>query len=92
MFNFSIEETLQRKIKKLKKKDRILVQNFKKKFQEVINNDRKSIHRYKNLRSPMHEYKRIHLTDNYILLFKVDIDRNHIVFMDILHWDIAYKK
>ena len=92
MFKFAIEEDLQRKISKLKKKDYQLVQNFKRKFQEIINQDKRSINLYKNLRTPMHEFKRIHLTDNYILLFKVNINENLIIFIDIIHRDKAYKK
>ena len=64
---------------------------FKKKLQEVINHNTMTIDTYKNLRSPQNEFKRIHLTDNFILLFTVDKPRQHIVFIDILHWDNAYE-
>ena len=75
---------------KLAKKDKVLALIFKKKVQEVISQDTKTIDLYKNLRSPQNEFKRIHLTDNFILLFTVDKSRQHIVFVDILHWDNAY--
>ena len=58
---------------------------------EIISQDSKAIKTYKNLKSPQNKLKRIHLTDNFILLFKVDIKNNHILFIDILHWDKAYK-
>jgi len=38
----------------------------------------------------MNEYKRIHLTDNYILLFAVNTNEEKIVFIDIKHWDDVY--
>lgn len=45
---------------------------------------------YKNLKSPMNQFKRIHLTDNYILLFI--IEKKHVVFIDIKHFDNVYRK
>lgn len=64
--------------------------NFYNKVQEIINRDKKSISMYKNLKSPMNQFKRIHLTDNYILLFI--IEKKHVVFIDIKHFDNVYRK
>ncbi len=88
MFTYDITDILRKKLKKLAKKDRILAQIFYRKLQEVINRDK--VDSYKNLKSPMNLFKRIHLTDNYILLFKVE--KKHIVFVDIRHWDHVYEK
>ena len=90
MFTYDITDVLRKKLKKLGKKDRVLAQTFYRKLQEVIKRDEKTINSYKNLKSPMNDFKRIHLTDNYILLFKVE--NKHIVFVDIKHWDQVYKK
>lgn len=90
MFTYDISDTLRAKLERLAKKDKILAQNFYKKLQEVVNRDEKTIHAYKNLKSPLNEYKRIHLTSNYILLFAVK--GNHIVFVDIRHWDDMFGK
>jgi mRNA-degrading endonuclease RelE of RelBE toxin-antitoxin system len=87
MYSFDITDKLRRKLEKLGKKDRVLALIFKKKMMEVISSD--SVDRYKNLKSPKNEFKRIHLTDNFILLFKVE--GNKVIFVDILHWDSAYK-
>lgn len=92
MFDFDIAENLQKKLKKIKQKDKVLAGIFKKKILEVIQHNKTTIDTYKNLKSPMHEFKRIHLTDNYILLFIVTKKKNHILFIDIVHRDIAYKK
>ena len=90
MFTYDITDVLRKKLKKLARKDRILAQAFYRKLQEVINRDEEAINSYKNLKSPMNEFKRIHLTDNYILLFKVE--KKHIVFVDVKHWDYIYGK
>ena len=90
MFTYNISDILRTKLEKLGKKDKILVQIFYRKIREIINRDEKTINAYKNLRAPLNQYKRIHLTGNYILLFAVD--RKHIVFVDIRHWDDVFGK
>ena len=90
MLKFGFTKSLERKIRKLKTKDKILVQNFKRKFEEIINEDEFSIQRYKNLKSPQNEFKRIHLTDNFILLFKFLKKEKFVLFVDIVHRDRAY--
>ena len=92
MFTYNFSDKLRKKVSKLAKKDRILALVFKRKLQEVISHDSTTIDMYKNLKSPMQIYKRIHLTDQFILLFHIDKNNNHIVFMDIAHWDTVYRK
>ncbi len=91
MFEYDFSDRLRHKFSKIAKKDKVLGLNLKKKIKEVISNDLVSIDRYKNLRSPLNEYKRIHLTGEFILLFIVDKENRHITFMDVTHWDNAYK-
>ena len=90
MFTYDISDILRAKLEKLSRKDKILAQICYKKIQEIINRDEKTINAYKNLRSPLNEYKRIHLTGNYILLFAVK--GNQILFVDIKHWDDVFGK
>ena len=85
MFKYDIHDNLRSKLDKITRKDKVLAAIFFKKVQEIINRDEKTINAYKNLRSPLNEYKRIHLTGNYILLFSVK--GNRIIFFDIRHWD-----
>ena len=92
MFKFDISDKLRKKLIKIGKKDKILAKIFRKKLFEVVGKNKVSINLYKNLRAPKNEFKRIHLTDNFILFFRVNIEKNHILFVDILHWDHAYKK
>ncbi|MFT4283142.1 MAG: type II toxin-antitoxin system RelE family toxin [Candidatus Woesearchaeota archaeon] len=91
MFTYNIEDNLKKKLKIIGKKNKTLAINFKKKLMEVISHSKVTINTYKNLKSPLNEYKRIHLTKNYILIFKVDINNKHIVFLEIAHRDKVYK-
>lgn len=91
MFTYEFTKKLRKQLTKLSQKDKVLSQIFFRKFAEVVNRDIHSIHTYKNLRSPLNDLKRIHLTDNFILLFKYYPERGHILFTKISHWDGAYK-
>ena len=90
MFDFSYDNILKKKLEKISKKDKDLAKNIFKKINEIINHDINSIDTYKNLVSPMNEFKRIHLTGSYILLFKVYKSKNFILFVDVVHRDEAY--
>ncbi|MCF8012926.1 addiction module toxin RelE [Candidatus Woesearchaeota archaeon] len=92
MFKYDLTDSLRKKLKVLSKKDKSLAINFKKKLIEIINKDKESINTYKNLKAPLNNCKRIHLTSNFILLFEVDIINNKIIFIEITHRDYAYKK
>lgn len=91
MFRYVLTDELSKKLEVLCKKDKILAQTFKRKLLEVINRNENTINSYKNLKSPLNEYKRIHLTGNYILLFSVEQKNNIITFVDIMHRDKVYK-
>ena len=88
MFSYDISDILRKKLLKIGKKDKVLALNFYKKIKEVVSRNEKTINSYKNLKSPLNVYKRIHLTDNYVLLFVVE--KKHIVFVDIKHRDVVY--
>ena len=91
MFDFSYDDILEKKLYKISKKDKDLAKNIFKKVNEIVNHDIYTIDMYKNLVSPMNEFKRIHLTGSYILLFKVFKSENFILFVDVVHRDEAYK-
>ncbi len=89
-FNFDLSDELKAVLRKLSKKDlkRVLIVN--KKIKEVINNDEDSVDRYKNLKHGLKEYKRVHIDKSFVLVFKVDKPRNHILFDRMAHHDDIY--
>jgi len=91
-FNFNISDELKLVIKKLKKKDKLRLLILKRKIKEIINNDKKSIDRYKNLRNELSDYKRVHIDKSFVLIFKVFKDKNFILFDKLEHHDNVYKK
>jgi YafQ family addiction module toxin component len=91
MFNFDLSDEPKLKIRKLVKKDKRRVEIINKKINEIINNDAVSINRYKNLRYDMKEFKRVHIDNNFVLTFNVDVKNNFILFVDVDHHDNIYK-
>lgn len=92
MFDFNLTDELKLIIRKLVKKDKKKVEIINKKIKEIINSDKDSIKHYKNLRYDLSDYKRVHIDKNFVLVFKVEIIDNFILFVDFDHHDKVYKK
>lgn len=88
MIDFDISNELKRKIKKLVKKDKSKVFKLNKKIKEIISRDFNSLHRYKNLRYDLKDFKRVHIDSSFVLTFKIEKDK--IVFIDFDHHDKIY--
>ncbi len=90
MFSFSLSDELKAKIQKISKKDKPLAEIIKKKIKEIITSNLDSIDHYKNLRYDMKAYKRVHIKKSFVLTFKVDKEKNFILFADFDHHDKVY--
>lgn len=90
MFEFDITDELKIKIRKLISKDKKKVEIINKKIKEIINNDHNSIDRYKNLQHDLKHLKRVHVDKHFVLTFKVDKQRNFVLFVEFDHHDRVY--
>lgn len=88
MFDFDLSDELKFKIRKLVKKDKKKVEIIHKKIKEIINTE--SVEHYKNLRYDLKEFKRVHIDKHFVLTFKVDKEKNFILFVDFAHHDDVY--
>ncbi len=89
MRKFSIEQNLQNNLNKAIKKDRVLYESVMNKISEVINCS--DVNHYRNLRSPMQEFKRVHIKGSFVLIFKYDQNEDKVIFYDLDHHDYIYK-
>ena len=89
MRDFSIEEGLQRTLKKLSKKDKATYESLMKKIGEIINCE--DVNHYKNLRRPLQDFKRVHVRSSFVLIFKYVESEDKIVFYEFNHHDQIYK-
>ena len=92
MFYFNLTDELKSIIEKLAKKDKKRAEIINKKIKQIINSDSASIQHYKNLRHDLKEFKSVHVDSSFVLIFKVDINGNFILFVDFDHHDKIYKK
>lgn len=90
MHKFSVEEGLKKTLSKLLKKDRVTYEIVMRKIEEIISN--KDINHYKNLRSPLQDFKRVHVRGPFILTFKYIESEDKIIFYDFDHHDYIYEK
>jgi len=88
MYDYETKPPLQKILKKLSKKDKILYEQILKKINEIIYSY--NIESYKNLKYNLKDFKRVHI-GHFVLIFKVDKTKNKISFEDFDHHDNIYK-
>ena len=78
--------------KQLKKvKDKKSQENIKSKMSEIINTVENNPDHYKNLKNPMQKYKRAHVNNSFVLIFRIDNENRKVIFFDYSHHDSSYK-
>jgi|SRR3989344_3289931 len=92
MFNFNLTDELKLIIKKLSKKDKKRTDIINKKIRQIVNSDLEFVQHFKNLRHDLKDFKRVHIDSSFVLVFKVDVKDNFILFVDFDHHDKIYKK
>jgi mRNA-degrading endonuclease RelE of RelBE toxin-antitoxin system len=87
-YRIIISDNLRKTLAILKRKDTTMFQMVEKKIMQIASLDSVSIQHFKNLRSPLSDYKRVHL-GSYVLLFHVQA--NNIIFDAFEHHDKIYQ-
>lgn len=89
MRKIKFEKQLDKKLRKISKKDRKKSEAIKKKVREIANSA--DIEHYKNLQSPLQHLKRVHIESSFVLVFKYDKSEDKVIFIDFDHHDKIYK-
>ena len=87
MYKLAIKENLDRKFKKLKKKDRELLVLIDRKVQEILDNP----YRFKPLRKPLQNKRRVHVGGSFVLVYEINKDEKIVTLLDLDHHDNIYK-
>ena len=87
MYTLKIKPDLEKTFKKLAKKNSKQAEIILKKIDEILSNP----HRYKNLRAPLNDWKRVHVDKHFVLTFSVDEDSKTVTLEDYDHHDNIYK-
>ena len=92
LFEFDLSDDFRKSLEKLSKKDKKLSLEFNNKIKEIISRDSEIVDFYKNLRGNMSEFKRVHVRNWFVVIFKVYKKENLIRFIKLGHRKDAYKE
>lgn len=87
MYKLAIKESLDKKFKKLQKKDKELLRLIEKKVQKILAEP----HRFKPLKKPLQNKRRVHVGGSYVLVYEVHEAEKVVTLMDFDHHDNIYK-
>jgi len=87
MYTLKIKPDLESTLKKLAKKNKKQVGIILSKVEEILENP----HRYKNLRAPLNNWKRVHIDRHFVLVFSIDEENRSITLEDYSHHDDIYR-
>ena len=87
MYKLSIKESLDKKFKKLQKKDNELLQLIGRKVQDITSDP----YRFKPLRKPLQNKRRVHVGGSFVLVYEVNEKERLVTLLDFDHHDNIYK-
>jgi len=86
MYSLKIKPDLEKTLQKLTKKNKKQVEIILRKVDEILENP----HRYKNLRAPLNDWKRVHVDKHFVLTFSIDEESKSVTLEDYEHHDNIY--
>jgi YafQ family addiction module toxin component len=87
MYRLAIKEKLDKKFKKLQKKDKEMLRLIERKVQEVLENP----YRFKPLRKPLQNKRRVHIGGAFVLVYEVNEEEKMVTLIEFDHHDNVYR-
>lgn len=87
MYKLAVKESLDRKLKKLGKKDKELLVLIDKKVKEILRDP----YRFKPLKKPLQNKRRVHVAGSFVLIYEISEEKNMATLVDFDHHDKIYK-
>lgn len=87
MYRLAIKEGLDKKLKKLKRKDPELLQMIERKVQDILEEP----HHFKPLRKPLQNKRRVHIGGSFVLVYEINEEQKIVTLLDFDHHDNVYK-
>lgn len=88
MYALEVKEGVDKIFQRLARKNLTLLEITNKKILEIRKNP---WHSYKFLRSPLQGFNRVHISKNFVLIFKIDKNSEKIIVYHFDHHDNVYK-
>jgi len=87
MYQLAIKEGLDKKFKKLQQKNKELLRLINRKVQDILVDP----HRFKPLRKPLQNKRRVHVGGSFVLVYEVDEGEKLVTLLDFDHHDNIYE-
>jgi YafQ family addiction module toxin component len=87
VFKLAVKESLDRKFKKLQKKDREILRLIDRKVQDILEDP----FRFKPLRKPLQNRRRVHVGGHFVLIYEINEEEKIVILLDFDHHDNVYK-
>jgi YafQ family addiction module toxin component len=87
VYRLAIKEKLDKKFKKLQKKDKEMLGLIERKVQDILEDP----YRFKPLRKPLQNKRRVHIGGSFVLIYEVNEEEKTVTLFDFDHHDNVYK-
>lgn len=87
MYRLAIKESLDKKFKKLQKKDKEMLRLIDRKVRDILDDP----YRFKPLRKPLQNKRRVHVGGSFVLIYDVNEEEKIVTLLDFDHHDNVYK-
>jgi len=87
MFKLAVKESLDRKFKRLRTKDKEMLRLVEKKVKDILTDP----YRFKPLRRPMQNKRRVHVGGPFVLVYEIDERERVVTLLDFDHHDNIYR-
>ena len=87
MYRLAVKESLDKKFKKLQKKDNEMLRLINKKVQDILEDP----YRFKPLRKPLQNKRRVHVGGSFVLIYEINEKEKIVTLFDFNHHDNIYK-
>lgn len=87
MYKLAVKESLDKKFKRLQKKDKEMLRFIDRKVQDILENP----YRFKTLRKPLQNKRRVHVGGSFVLIYEINEKEKIVTLFDFDHHDNIYK-
>jgi len=87
MYKLAVKESLDKKFKRLRKKDKEVLRFINRKVQDILEDP----YRFKTLRKPLQNKRRVHVGGSFVLIYEINEKEKIVTLFDFDHHDNIYK-
>ncbi|MBU4228545.1 type II toxin-antitoxin system RelE/ParE family toxin [bacterium] len=87
MYKLAVKESLDKKFKRLQKKDKEMLRFIDRKVQDILEDP----YRFKTLRKPLQNKRRVHVGGSFVLIYEINEKEKIVTLFDFDHHDNIYK-